>query len=93
MEYSGTHKLVNVTVAGASTLYVLVQSGSPAPTLDATWAAATQFTVPVQKVALLSSTEIQFAEVRGASHAAGGLLVYRIYSPFEKEVGCCSLCS
>ena len=70
VEYGPTYKLLNITTAASGTsLFVLSQNGSAAPTLSGAWAAAPVMTVPVTRAALLSATEIQYAEVSAAAAA------------------------
>jgi hypothetical protein len=66
---ASTYSVLNVTAGGASYIYVLTQRGAAAPTEaalgSAVFDAATFITVPVAKVALLSTTQIPFVEVSG----------------------------
>jgi hypothetical protein len=85
VQYSSNNawKVVNVTSGGARYYYVLVNKGTAAPTVNQlvsqkklpAGVQPTFFTTPVSKAALLSTTQIQWAEVRVQSGSVAGYVV------------------
>lgn len=73
-------KVVNVTAGGSRYYYVLVTKGTTAPTVNQlvsqkklpAGATPTFFTTPISKAALLSTTQIQWAEVRAQGGGGAG---------------------
>lgn len=68
IQYGDYYKLLNVTKSGVHYLYVLTSTGRTAPVagqdIPSGWSAATNIQIPINKMALMSSTHIGFAEVK-----------------------------
>lgn len=71
VQYGDYYKLVNVSKSGVDYLYVLTSTGHTAPIagqdIPSAWSAATNVNIPITKMALMSSTQIGFAEVKNRS--------------------------